>query len=322
VIRYLSRSDIEGLGITGVALADAIEDCLRAAAAGAATNVPKSGVQLDDGRLFQSILAVGHGVPAPLYAATKVVGLAPDNHARGLPHIGSVIVLLDGETGQPAGLMDGSWITERRTAALSLVAARRLAVPASSRIGFVACGAQARAHLEVFAEVFPLTSVAGISRQQASAEAFADFARERGFTAEACDAPRAAVAESDIVITSVPAGTEPLGFLDPGWLKPGSFASFVDLGRSWRDDGFADFAHLVVDDREQASKSGARRKITPAGPFTADIGELVNAAASADRAPEDRAIFVFQGLALADLAAAVAVHEAAEAADAGVMLER
>ena len=84
MIRYLSRGDVEGLGVTGHALADAIEQCVRAAALGRAENVPKSGVLLDDGRLFQSIMAVGHGSPAPPYGATKVIGLSPGNQAKGL----------------------------------------------------------------------------------------------------------------------------------------------------------------------------------------------------------------------------------------------
>ncbi|MGI9413231.1 MAG: ornithine cyclodeaminase family protein, partial [Hyphomicrobiales bacterium] len=176
MIRYLSRNDIETLGVTGTALADAVENCLRAAAGGAAENVPKSGVQLADGRLFQSIMAVGHGASAPLYGATKVVGLAPDNAAKGLPHIGSVIVLLDAETGLPCGIMDGSWITEMRTAALSLVAARRFAAKDAQSIGFVACGAQALAHLAVLGEEFPLTSVTAFGRRRQTAEAFAAHA--------------------------------------------------------------------------------------------------------------------------------------------------
>jgi ornithine cyclodeaminase/alanine dehydrogenase len=320
VIRYLSRGDVEGLGVTGHALADAIEQCVRAAALGRAENVPKSGVLLDDGRLFQSIMAVGHGSPAPPYGATKVIGLSPGNQAKGLPHIGSLIVLLDAETGLPCAVMDGSWITEMRTAALSLVVARRLAQRDSSRIGFVACGAQARSHLAAFREAFPLTSVTAYSRRRETAEAFAAHARSLGLEALATGEPEDAVKDMDIVVTSAPAGSQPLGFLRAEWLKEGAFAALVDLGRSWCDRGFEDIEHRIVDDRAQAEKGSKTRKLTPSGPYSMDIAELLAKSDSVKRAGRERAIFVFQGLALADLAAAALVFDRAAAEQTGTLL--
>lgn len=322
MIRYLSRGDVESLDVTGAALADVIEQSLHAAALGMADNVPKSGVQLADGRLFQSIMAVGHGAPAPPYAATKVVGLSPDNHAKGLPHIGSVIVLLDAETGLPAGIMDGSWITERRTAALSLIVARRFALSGSRKIGFVACGAQARAHLSVLAEEFPLSSVTAYSRRKASAEAFAAYARDQGFDAVATIEPRRAVADQDIVVTSVPDGSEPLAFLRAEWLDDGSFAALVDLGRSWAGEGFEAIKHRIVDNRHQAEKSQKTRKFTPSGPYSHDLQEMVAGDRPWRGSENERAIFVFQGLALADLAAAALVFEKSVSANAGTLLPK
>lgn len=316
VIRYLSRSDVEGLAITGSALADAIEQSVCAAGQGLADNVPKSGVQLADGRLFQSIMAVGHGAPAPPYAATKVVGLSPDNHAKGLPHIGSVIVLLDAGTGLPCGIMDGSWITEMRTAALSLTVARRFARRDAARVGFVACGAQARAHLSVLAEEFPVSSVTAYSRRMETAEAFAAYAQDLGFDAVATGEPECAVADQDIVVTSVPDGSDPLAFLKAGWLDEGCFAALVDLGRSWASDGFETIQHRVVDDHAQAEKSSNTRKFTPSGPYSLDLQEMIAGEGPWRGSDTERAIFVFQGLALADLAAAALVFD--KSVDAGI----
>lgn len=322
MIRYLSRSDIESLGVTGSSLADAIEQSLRAAVLGTAENVPKSGVQLADGRLFQSITAVGHGAPAPPYAATKVVGLSPDNHAKGLPHIGSVIVLLDAETGLPRGIMDGSWITEMRTAALSLVVARRFAPRDTRKIGFVACGAQARAHLSVFAEEFPVSSVTAYSKRVETAEAFATYARDRGFDAVATNQPKDAVAGQDIVVTSVPDGSEPLAFLQAGWLGEGCFAALVDLGRSWNGDGFETIEHRIVDNRAQAAKSRKTRKFTPSGPYSLDLQEMITGKGPWRGSDSERTVFVFQGLALADLAAAALVFEKSVSANTGILLPK
>jgi ornithine cyclodeaminase/alanine dehydrogenase len=317
-IRYLSRGDVERLGLTGAALADTIERTLGAAAEGAVASLPKTGKALADGRLHQSMMAVGLGPPAPALAATKVVGLAPGNAARGLPHIGGLIVLSDADTGLPVAVMDAAWITEARTAATTLVAARRLARRSAASIGFVACGAQARAHLRVLREELPLARVAAYSRRPETSEGFAADARALGLAAQAVADPRAAVAGQDVVVTSVPAspGLEP--FLEAAWLEAGAFAALVDLGRSWRADGFAAVERVVVDDRAQAE--AGKRRLTPSGPYAGDLGELVAGTAAGRRCERERAVFVCQGMALADLAAAALALDRAAAAGVGALL--
>jgi alanine dehydrogenase len=320
-IRYLSRADVQGLALSGRSMAAAIEDTLRAAAQGRAQNFPKTTKVLADGRLFQSIMAVGLEAPAPKMAATKVVGLSPANSARGLPHIGGLIVLNDGETGMPVAVMDATWITEARTAALTLVAALRYARADASRIGFVGCGAQARAHLHVLRQAFPITLVTAFSRSLASAEALAAEARALGLEARVAMEAKAAVAGQHIVVTSVPdapGGLEP--FLSAEWLSPGSFAALVDLGRSWKPDGFAGVEHRLVDDRAQAEASAAYRKLTPAGPYTADLLDLARDSRLGRRASEERAVFTFQGLALADLAVAALAYDTAASVGIGMLL--
>ena len=301
-------------------MADAIEITLKAAAQGAAQNFPKTTKVLPDGRLFQSIMAVGLSDPAPRMAATKVVGLSSANAKRGLPHLGGLIVLNDGETGLPVAIMDATWITEARTAAISLIAARRYAKSTSQRIGFVACGAQAFSHLWVFRELFPLTTVTAYSRSKASADHLLEKARALGLEARVVEHPREAVAEQDIVITSVPDAPGLSPFLDAAWLSPGSFASLVDLGRSWAADGFERFEHRVVDDRAQAAASAAYRKLTPPGPYTAELTDIVGDPGLGRKGGQERAVFTFQGLALADLAVAALALRSAEDAGAGIFL--
>jgi len=320
-IRYLSRADVEGLSLGGIDLAASIENTLRAAAVGHAQNFPKTSKIFPDGRLFQSLMAVGIEAPAPMFAATKIVGLAPGNPARGLPTIGGVIVLNSGETGMPVAVMDATWITEMRTAALSLVVAKRYARAGSSKIAFIGCGAQAKAHLRVFSEVFPLTAVTALSRSRSSAEALAQRAREMGLEAEIADDPRQAVVGQDIVISSVPESPGLTPFLKAEWLSPGAFASLVDLGRCWRLDGFESIDFRLVDDRAQAEASRHYRKLTPDGPYDADLQEMVANPDMSRRTEYERVVFTFQGLAIADLAVAALVFEAAQKASVGTLLQ-
>src|SRR5262249_20777114 len=58
-----------------------------------------------------------HGTPSRL--GVKVVTVFPDNGKRGLPAIYGQYLLLDGTTGRPLALLDGTMLTKRRTACAS-----------------------------------------------------------------------------------------------------------------------------------------------------------------------------------------------------------
>jgi ornithine cyclodeaminase/alanine dehydrogenase len=311
---YLSRADVLALEIAPEAVRVALEALLARKAAGGVHNAPKLSVLPGDGRLFQAMIALSDQPPL---AATKVVGLAPDNRARGVAHISGLIVLSDAASGAPVALMDASWITAVRTAAMTALAARRLARRDSRRIGFVACGLQACSHLAALRASFALREVRAYGRRPETARSFAAEARALGLEAEAVADPREAVAGLDIVVTSVPAapGLEP--FIDPDWLAPGSFASLVDLGRSWRrPEALGRLDLRVVDDREQAADG----KLAYGGPFDADLTELAAGQKPGRRTPEQRAMLIFQGLAAADLAVAALVYERARERGLGVVL--
>src|SRR5262249_11363781 len=100
--------------------------------------------------------AEGQGAGAALGA--KLVTVVNGNHARGLDSHLASIVLMDPETGALAALMDGRYITEARTAAVSAVSARLLARKTAKSLAIIGSGVQARSHLE------GLSSVHGFSQ--------------------------------------------------------------------------------------------------------------------------------------------------------------
>lgn len=313
---YLSRADVLALAIDPEAVRVALEAVLISKAAGSVRNAPKLNLLPGDGRLFQVMMSLADDPP---FAAAKVVGLASGNDARGLPHVSALIVLADAASGVPVALMDASWITAARTAAMTAVAARRLARIDAARIGFVACGVQARSHLMALCALFPLREVLAYGHRRASAEAFAAEARALGLDAVAVDDPRDAVAGLDIVVTSVPAAPGSAPFLDPGWLAPGSFASLVDLGRSWlRPDAIGRMELRAVDDHAQTAEAGGR--LVYRGPFDADLTELASGHGPGRRTSDERAVLVSQGLAAADLAVAALVYARARERSLGLAL--
>ena len=64
----------------------------------------------------------------------KLVTVFHENHARGLPSHLATIILLDPETGALAAVMDGRYITEARTAAVSAVSVRHMARSDAARL--------------------------------------------------------------------------------------------------------------------------------------------------------------------------------------------
>ena len=199
-----------------------------------------------------------HAMPARYDATgtvgTKWIGTAL-NAALGLPHINAMIVLSDIETAVIKSVMDGTVVTAIRPAAVSLVAARRLARPDSSRISFYPCGVQARAHLDAFATEFPIRDVTCYSRTIATAEAFAVYARERGFSAAVVTDARRAVQGQDIIVSSAPRAAELAKVLDPTWLSQGAFVTGVDLGRAWRCQDLRQLELLATDNHIQSREA-------------------------------------------------------------------
>ena len=148
-----------------------VEAAFRGLADGSAQVVPKNGMDPLPGTFFHAMPAR----PGPAVAGMKWVGVS-NNAARGephLPHINALIVLNDLASAGILAVMDGDAITALRPAAVSMIAARRLARADSRRMGFVACGAQARAHFEALSAAFPIEDVHCFSRSLETAQAFA-----------------------------------------------------------------------------------------------------------------------------------------------------
>ena len=312
-ILYLSRRDVGRLGVSASEIADRLETLLLAERAGDAWEAPKAAISPGDGRLSLALLSAAR---TPSLSVLKTIGLSPANTARGLPHIGGVIVVHDGESGMPVAVLDAEHVTAVRTAAISLIAARRLARAESSSIGFVGCGVQAGSHLDALAAELPIERIVAFSRRRESAEALCARAEASGIEGRVTGDAGDALAEVDIVVSSIPSQPGLLPFLDAGRLAPGAFAIGADLGRSWVPGTFAAFDRIVVDDlRRHASAP-----MVTAVAVHADLVTLIGEPRRTDRT--DRTAFMFGGVGLGDLAAASICLERARERGVGVMLER
>ncbi len=138
-------------------------------------------------------------------AITKLITFTPANAGSGRPTIQGDVVVFDIATGTRQLVLDGPTVTARRTAAVSLLAAQRLAPRRDGPLLIVGAGVQGLSHLEAFAAGLGVREVWINSRSATSAEALADHARRLGLAARVVDDAPAALAHCPLVVTATPA---------------------------------------------------------------------------------------------------------------------
>jgi ornithine cyclodeaminase len=260
------------------------------------------------------------------HVGIKLVTVFPDNAKRSLPSVFGQYVLLDGQTGQPKALLDGTMLTKRRTACASGLAARYLAAADATRLLMIGTGALAPHLIRVHAKVRPIREVAIWGRRPAAAEQLARTLAEslpsavgRAVTVRAVADRKTAVAEADIVSCAT-LSSEPL--VEGDWLREGQHIDLVGAytpAMRESDDRAVWRARVHVDTRAGALKEAGdivqplRNGTIDEDDVIADLFDLTRGHQSG-RLPGDRTsitLFKSVGTALEDLAAAeLAVEQA------------
>jgi ornithine cyclodeaminase/alanine dehydrogenase-like protein (mu-crystallin family) len=188
--------------------------------------------------------------------------------------------------------MDAVEVTAARTAAVSAACARRFAKPGWKRVGIIGFGQQAKAHLRLFAELFPDVTTCVFSRSNVRTSL------EPRDTALFAPSARGAVQDADVVITAIPLEARLTPQLEAEWLSTSALVLPLDDDASLGPSVSTKAASYYVDDLEDYA---IREK---AGHFTG-ITLCLN-----------------QGMGLFDALFAHAILERADYANVGIALER
>jgi ornithine cyclodeaminase/alanine dehydrogenase-like protein (mu-crystallin family) len=258
----------------------------------------------------------------------KLVSLIPRNKPPEYSsHLG-LVLLFEGDHGQPVALLDAAEITAIRTAAASGMATRLLARQEAADLALLGAGEQARSHLEAMLAVRTLRRIRVWARDRDKARAFAEVegARHR-IAVETSPTVREAIAGADIICTMTKS-REPI--LQGDWLTPGVHMNVVGssiAAAAEIDTPAVVKARFFVDRREstineggefiRALKSGA---ITP-DHILGEIGEVANGSKIGRSSPLDVTIYKSLGIAPQDLASAHYVLEKARAAGVGQVID-
>lgn len=192
-------------------------------------------------------------------AITKLITFVAGNPAQGLPAIQGEIAVFDVHTGRKIATLDGPTVTARRTAAVSLLTAQRLAPVRQGPLLIVGAGVQGRAHLEAFHEGLGIQQVLIASRSLASAQALAAHAQSIGLQAKTVDDANAALADCPLVVSCTPAQ----GVVLTAQPRPDAFVAavgaFTPRMVEWAPEvcqALAQSGQLVVDTREADHEAG------------------------------------------------------------------
>jgi thiomorpholine-carboxylate dehydrogenase len=247
----------------------------------------------------------------------KLVTVFGSNPAVGLPTHLATIVLLDSMTGELLAVIDGRYITEARTAAVSAVSAKLLAREAADTLAMIGSGVQARSHLEAIGRVRPLRRVRVWSPNPDSRTA---FGREMQPRTKApitiCTSAREALDGADVVVLATFARAP---VVRSEWIADGAHICAVGACRPDQremDSALVSRGRLFVDSRTAAlteagdvllaMKDGA---VSIAG----ELGELAAGLVAGRGSPDEVTIFKSLGMAVEDIAAAyLAYVKAAE----------
>ena len=281
------------------ALADAIREVALARSSGGVQAPPRLVLPLPEGGVLLVMPASDTEI-----AITKLVTVHPNNAARGLPTIQGEVVVMEAETGERRGLLDGATVTARRTAALSLLAARELAPRPEGPLLVVGAGAQGRSHLEAFVEGLGVSKVFVASRTREKAGSLARHAQGLGVEAMVVEKLEEALSEVGLVVTAT-TSREPVL---PEGVRRGTFVAAVgsfEPGAAELPPGLISGSTVVVDTIEGArEEAGDLIQAEKAGAFDWKDATALEDALRDDRRPTGTVVFKSVGNALWDLAAA------------------
>ena len=305
MVPFFRAADVEA-AVSPERAIEAVRDAFVAYARGEWSMPPKVYVPAYPAGDFRAMPALGAG-----HALLKWVTSFPGNPAQGLPTVTGVVVLSDASTGMPRALLAAGAVTALRTGAAAALAAETLGREGAKTAAVVGAGVNGRAAARAFLAIgrdIMLWDVDDERGRAAADELGARFA-----------AGRDEALAADLVATVTP-GREIV--LAEGALRPGQHASLMGAdGPGKAEIAVAELARVRVfcDDWEQASHNGDLAHAVEAGALGRDdvteLGAVLMGDAEGRRSDDEVTVFDSTGLAIQDLAIALAALERADELD-------
>jgi alanine dehydrogenase len=285
---------------------EAVREAFVAYARGEWTMPPKVYVPAYPAGDFRAMPALGGG-----HALLKWVTSYPGNPKRGLPTVTGLVLLSDASDGRLVGLLDAAAVTALRTGAAAVLAAETLARPDAGIAAVIGAGVNGRAAARTFVARGREVVLWDVDPERARMAA-------KGLGARVGDSREEALG-ADIVVTVTP-GSEVL--FPEGSLRPGQHVSLMGAdGPGKAEIAAAELARVRVfcDDWEQAGHNGDLASAVEAGlvrrEAVTELGSVLAGSAPGRAGTEETTVFDSTGLAIQDLAVALAALAEADRLD-------
>jgi alanine dehydrogenase len=282
---------------------DAVRDAFVAYAREEWTMPPKVYVPAYPEGDFRAMPALGAG-----HALLKWVTSFPGNPAQGLPTVTGLVLLSDASNGMLKAVLDAGAVTSLRTGAAAVLAAETLGRPDAETAAVIGAGVNGEAAARTFIARGRRVQLWDLDRTRAE-----EVAERIG--AEVAAGREEALA-ADLLVTVTP-GRQVV--LDEGSLLRGQHASLMGAdGPGKAEIAVAELARVRVfcDDWEQASHNGDLVHAVEAGVLARDdvsqLGDVLIGTAEGRTSDDDITVFDSTGLAIQDLAIALAALERAD----------
>lgn len=288
---------------------EAVRDAFVAYARGEWTMPPKVYVPSYPAGDFRAMPALGAG-----HASLKWVTSFPGNPAQGLPTVTGLVLLSDASNGMLRAVLDAGAVTALRTGAAAVLAAETLGRSDAQTAAVVGAGVNGKAAARTFLARGRKVGLYDVDPQRAAA-AVADLNTLQQTVAKSVGLDEALAA--DLLVTMTP-GHEIL--LPEGSLRPGQHVSLMGADGPGKAEIAVEEllrARIFADDWEQASHNGELVHAVEAGVLERDqvteLGGVLTGDASGRETDVEITVFDSTGLAIQDLAIALAaVDNAAE----------
>ncbi|KAL7633444.1 UNVERIFIED_CONTAM: hypothetical protein RMT77_016315 [Armadillidium vulgare] len=214
-------------------------------------------------------------LPSQGALATKLVTTYPNNSEIGKSSHNAIVVLMDENTGEMKAVIDGSSITELRTAASSGVASLYLASKSVKKVAVLGAGTQGASHARIHHYLFKPQEIRVWSRTQSRAEKLVENLRHEGIE-EAIVASSVKEATSDAdVINTCTLSTTPV--LHSEHVKNGAHVNAVGAPfPNWRElDDELMASSVVYADSKEAAIVESGDVIGSKAQVYAEIGEVI-----------------------------------------------
>jgi alanine dehydrogenase len=305
VIPFFSGSHVRA-AVSPERAVEAVRDAFKAYARGEWTMPPKVYVPAYPAGDFRAMPALGGG-----HALLKWVTSFPGNPVKGLPTVTGLVLLSDASNGMLKAVFDAAAVTALRTGAAAVLAAETLGRSHARTAAVIGAGVNGEATAQTFVARGRDVLIWDVDRARAQTVA------ERIGAAVASSREEALGA--DLLVTVTP-GREVV--LAKRSLRPGQHASLMGAdGPGKAEIAVDELARVRVfcDDWEQASHNGDLVHAVEAGVLVRDdvaqLGDVLIGTAEGRESDRDITVFDATGLAIQDLAIAIAAMERADELD-------